>query len=345
MVFLLLCLICSLLLFLPPISSFFNGNYLDVFADQEYRSYSKIIICTPILFWFIDTRDKKENLIDITILAFFTLSVIFLYRYLILSEVREFDSRPLLKIRHGDPNFLSTFFTAAIPLSLYKYRIHRRKPEKFVYFILFMLFTVCTIITQSRMGMISLVLTVALSIYLFDWKINKFKLSGFLLLLVTGISVPFLNKIITRFANLADQSNLDRLKTYDAGKEIFFSSPWVGVGWNNSSEFFYQISGYPLFQSTTQSYEVHNTALKLLSELGIVGFGLFFFFFLKIVRTTHFTRKRNREIGTTGLVILIGLLANSFTIAAAYKDLFIYFMILIFILNSDVESEKLTASA
>ncbi|HAZ13618.1 MAG: hypothetical protein A2X86_13880 [Bdellovibrionales bacterium GWA2_49_15] len=326
-------MLALLAIILPLLSSIANNDYLGVIMEGEYRSYCKIILLSPLIIYYIKTTQRHEQLIKVVLFSFTVLGVIFLYRYKILHEVREYDLRPLLRIKNGDPNFLSMYFTLCIPLAGFEYRNAKKLAMRLVYVVILLLFFVCTVMNQSRMGIIALFITSAIMMIFLKWRLRLQNiLLGFVVICMTLIFSSG-GEILTRFNHMADTSNLDRLKTLKAGVKTFIEYPFAGVGWNNSSAHYYTFSQYPPFQSEAAPYEVHNTFLKIASELGILGFFLYTTFLGIIVIAILETWKEDRERAVVNSAMLACLFVNALTISAAYKDIYILLMILIFALN------------
>jgi len=131
---------------------------------------------------------------------------------------------------------------------------------------------------------------------------------------------------------MTDTSNQDRMKTLLAGLYTFMKAPLFGVGWNNSSAYFYKFAGYPAFQSEISPYEVHDTALKILSELGIFGLTYYVGVISIIARKLVLYARFDKELSRLMLIALSSLTLNSLTISIGYKDIYILFLIVIFTL-------------
>ena len=144
-----------------------------------------------------------------------------------------------------------------------------------------LLFFVCVFFTQSRMGIIATFLGL---LYLFTrsyFGISKrfFVIPLIACLVLIGISGQSLSK---RFVEIQDKSNSDRYLTWKNGFQVFSEFPLFGSGIHQAKTYFYQNTGYPPFQSEMHALEVHNTFLKTLAELGLVGFILFSLLFFSI---------------------------------------------------------------
>ena len=100
-----------LLILAPAVSSFFSDDYLNILKDGEYKTLVKILCLCPFLFYFLNKERLKNCILNSVVFFYTVFAFYFLYRFFVLHEAREFDLRPTLHIRHGDPNFLCLFFS------------------------------------------------------------------------------------------------------------------------------------------------------------------------------------------------------------------------------------------
>lgn len=306
---------------LPAIASFWGTDYLNILGDGEYRTLAKILLICPVYFWFLK-KEKNSDLLLNSILFFYALfAMYFLYRYLILNEVREFDLRPTLKIRHGDPNFLCLFFASTLPLAVYKltqYFKNNQWLHSCVTAIVTLLLTMSVILTQSRMGLIALAIGLGYLLYKAPFK-SAAKAFFMVTVALVALSATVLKPDISqRFSSINDKSSSDRLLTYENGIKAFFASPVLGVGMHEAKKTFYENSQYPEFQSEAKKLEIHSTYLNFLAELGAVGlffFIGFLFWIFNLIRTANSPIKI--YLMSSFLIILLSML----TVGVSYKDL------------------------
>ena len=318
----------------PLITSLFNQDQLAILQDNEYKDLFKMTLFSFCLYFFLNKEKYKNFLLNSIIIFYFIFSIYFLYRFLILHEVRDFDQRPLLKIRHGDPNFLCTFFSMMIPLPLMQAWNARNKKQFWItIFFLFAgsFFFTCAFLTESRMGLISVALSM---IYLLARSFLSFSKS-FLMAILLLISIIFLSfngeRIFQRYADIQDKSNTDRYLTWKNGFQVFKENPIIGVGMHKAVDSFYQNTRYPPFQSEFLPLDVHNTFLKVAAELGIIGLFFFMLIFLWPWKKSFQMLSNNKFF----LISSMGILTLSImTIGIVYKDLFILHLFIIAALAS-----------
>jgi O-antigen ligase len=94
-----------------------------------------------------------------------------------------------------------------------------------------------------------------------------------------------------------------------------------------------------MFQSEFNQLEVHNTFLKVLAELGFIGFIFFMTFFLWPWKESLGMRSKERYFLISSLIILT---LSAMTIGLAYKDLLALHVFLIAALAHKTRGEFLS---
>lgn len=317
-------LIAMLLIASPLLTSLFSLDYLAILQDPEYKSYVKILLLSPLIFYYFSDKRNVPWALDVVLGFFVVLAIYFLFRYYYLAELREFDGRPLLKIRHGDPNFLSSFFAMTIPLAMWRslsLLSANKKKSGFFFSALSLFLFAIVVITKSRMG---IMVASAAVIYLVGQR-NDANLKSYLsrvLVIVMGVTIGIFGltqvESFRRVTVLQDKSSLDRLYTYENAIKIFAEYPILGVGMHKAKQFFFINSQYPHFQSEFSPLEVHNTFLNYLAELGIFGFAaiiaLYFWAFQRIKSAP--LKRRPFLLASFAILFVSGM-----TIGLSYKDL------------------------
>lgn len=322
---------------LPLISSVLNNNYLSILMDGEFNSYAQTLILIPFIFCFVNKYTNRKTIFKVITLINFILSLYFEYRYIILDEIREFDSRPLLKIRHGDANFLCTILSFAIPFGMFVakdyFKSNQVKNALIWSFITINIF-IASLLTQSRMGLIALAISLCFLFLKKEIKINKSQS----IILITSLIISlfiFGSSLTNRFENIADKSNSDRILTYINGFKIIENSPYFGVGMHNAKEYFYENTQYPHFQSEFHRLDIHNTYLKIFAEIGFFSFAFLIYLIFVISKKSLFNKNEDKNyIFSSLLVILI----SSLTIGIPYKDFYLIELIIIYALANNIKS-------
>ena len=318
---------CLILIFLPIVSSISNNDYLNILSDGEYRTLAQALILLPALFYFLQQDKYRLKILNAVLVFYVIFGFYFLFRFYILHEARAFDSRPTLKIRHGDPNFLCLFFSMMTPLAMQMLYINlKKKYLAILYGAVSLFFIICALITESRMGLISLILGLVLLFVLIPMSQTK-KASTLLTILISlGCLFALKPDLTARFSSINDKSSADRVLTYENGIKTFAQSPLFGVGMHLAKNTYFENSEYPLFQSDTKRLEIHNTYLNILSELGTIGLLTFFVFMLWLFKTINLLEKPNRYFLISSYIIMS---LSMFTIGVSYKDLIYYQLVLL----------------
>lgn len=307
----------------PLISSFFNGDYLSILQDAEYKTMLKMLLVSPFLSFVLLKESSAKRFAQWLIVFFVLLGFVFCYRYIVLNEIRSFDARPLLQIRHGDPNFLATFFVMILPLTLYLCTINYQKKNKKLLILnsfcfLFLLF--CVFLTQSRMAVVAGAISLGFLIFKkgLSWKWPASVIS-FLLMFY------FLNSSFwDRFKNLFDKSNVDRIDSLKNGLSVFLDAPFFGAGMHKAQVTFYDHTGYPPFQSLEPALDVHHAFIKVLADLGFMGFLVYTLMF--VVSFYQISNCKSQEAKFFLISSYLGLFFCLMVIGASYKDVIIFYL-------------------
>lgn len=314
-------LLLSWFILWPLVSSFFNRDYLQILGDGEYRSLIKLLALLQVMVCLRSQDLFKRYFADMLLIFYFLLGCYFIYRVFWLHEIREFDGRPTLKIRNGDPNFLCTFFAMNVPIALLKAMdfFKRKKSWPSVLMIgISLFFVACAFITESRMGIFSLI--IGLSWLLWKNREIELKIKWVILTAIAAVlAVVFsFGSFTQRFQQIQDKSNFDRLLTYKNGLQLFWDHPVVGVGMHKAKDFFFENTQFPDFQSESKRLEVHNTFLSLLAELGLIGLSLYLALLFWVTQQILKLSGRRQSYFISSLLILM---LSALSVGLGYKDL------------------------
>jgi len=309
--------ICS-----PLLTSFATNDQLKVLSDSEYQTLLKLLLFVPCFIQVFKNEKWRELTINSFVIFYTIFAVYFLYRYLVLNEVRQYDLRPQLKIRHGDANFLCTFFSMMVPISLMQaWKANKLKAnlKTVQYCLCAILLYLSAYLTESRMGLIAILSGLIYLITRPVFGVSKKLLTALTIvaLLTAGLSSE---RVVKRFSEINDKSNSDRFLSWENGLEVFSNYPFFGVGIHKARETFYLNTEFPHFQYESNPLEIHNTFLKTLAELGVVGFVIFAFLYISPWKNSIFLKSKNRYFLISSMMILT---LSILTIGLTYKDLFV----------------------
>jgi O-antigen ligase len=318
-----LCFILGGLILLPLVSSVYNHSDFWIWRDGEYRSLIKIVLISLVGVYFLDREPLQlSKFLRFFISMYGAFAILIFFRLYWLQEVRPFDLRPELNLRHGDANFLATFFVMVLPLSWLAFNLEKRLVWKVWLGSCVVLFIGILIVMQSRMVILAFALG-GLPI-LFTLKKNQ-------RIILLGLSSVTLLLFLAggaseRFMAMGDKSNVDRVKTYHNGAQLFLKSPLIGVGMHQAVHTHYQYGGYPAMQSEEGPLDIHNTFLKNLAELGILG-AIFLALLWLLSLKQLITLRDNPLIKAALLSSLTMLFLSTMTVGISYKDLFIFHLV------------------
>ena len=310
---------------LAIVISLIFSNYSTVLGMKKLKSYL-IILALPLLLgqFEIKERDLKYSFVSMLLGVFILFksylveiqSVISncfgknvpLYKVLNLENIQLLEQLGIGYRLKGKGDYIA--FTAitlgTIILIIFLVVVESR--IKWIVKILLSLFFIPLIyfflLTQSRGMYLSLSLTI--SIYII-YKMRKKAISIF------GIISIFLfllfrycseNIFIVRAKNIfkIDNSNTGRLEVYKESFRIFKENLVTGVGFEN----FILAQNKASYKIHEFYYHSHNMGLKLLSELGIIGFISYYLFIAVLLKKLYI--EREHLINKIAIVVILNLI-------------------------------------
>ncbi len=340
-----LILICGALCLSPILSSLANYQYFAILDNDEFKSWTKTLIIGPFVFWGFRTKLRRRELIDLLLFSLFIFEVIFLYRYFVLGEARTFDLRPLVHTKNGDPNFICTFLAVGIPFALYQTLAafeQKKRPWVGVYLALAIFLLYGATVTQSRMGLISVVISLCYIIYRAPLPIRRSRLIAFGLIVLSVFVIFYGRTVSHRFATINDESSEGRLRSYVNGVKMFSDSPGLGKGWDTSPQYYFHNSGYPLFRSDPDmhSLAVHNTPLQLLADLGVYGLIFYLWLMVFVGKRIRMAILRKDKLALFSAASFLTLILNYLTLPLETKDFALMFLFILAALSVPLNPES-----
>lgn len=112
------------------------------------------------------------------------------------------------------------------------------------------------------------------------FKIIGALLAAIVAFLIVSQFIPAINIFVERFAQLAEEGNIDanRSDLYKLAWQFFVDSPLFGIGWDGYQTYYSKFLGMDI--------DAHNIYLQLLCETGVIGFSIFVIAFYKMYRLT-----------------------------------------------------------
>lgn len=313
----------------PVLASLANADYLAVLGNEELHSWVKALAVAPLFLVVFDDDRRRRWLLDLLLVSLAVFGVVFLYRFFVLGEAREYDLRPTLRTKNGDPNFICTFFAVGIPLALFRVGEaweSGRRPAAVAASGLAALFAACAVVTESRMGLLSIGASLVYLVARAPLPVRRGRLVAGLLGIAAVLAVAYGPSVWHRFATLNDESSHGRVRSFVNGATMFLESPLFGKGWDASPETYFQNAGYPLFRSDAHAISVHDTPLQLAADLGAYGLVAYLALFWLVARRIRGGTSRGRRAAYFCAASLLALGLNYLTLPLETKDFAIVFL-------------------
>lgn len=191
----------------------------------------------------------------------------------------------------GDPNLFAEYQVLALPAAVVLGTFQRRKSWRYFYYGIVGVIILSVVSSQSRGGLLALI-PVLLATLVLPWRIffrsARQRLSYVVSVVAmaapgvfVGASGSFFQRVGTLLqgASASDRGS-GRLDIWSAAWRVWKTHPWFGIGAYNFRAHSLDILQATPGVNTAAHYvvagkEVHNAYLETLTELGVVGLGLF----------------------------------------------------------------------
>ena len=257
------------------------SSYLSKTIYSTLMRMAVILAIITAISIYVETAEHLERLMSLFI---FSMVIITILEFSSVSPSLWFSGKMGEHFSGCNANEVAFWSTCAEMMAFYKYYIKRQKK----YIILVIVFYVFVVASSSRKATVAGLAAPSAIIAFSTFKKNYiFKIILMLLAIVFIFNFIMTNEtaynaVGVRFNSLFrfigdDSQRYDYsmyLRTYykDVAKELFTESPILGKGLNNFSKIIDIDYGWQ------QAYS-HSNHWQLLSELGIVGFILYYFFY------------------------------------------------------------------
>lgn len=299
---------------------FIFGSCLWCYSFEYFTkvllSTIQIFVITILLFGYIDSKNKINNIIKYVIIA----GAIMVMNLLISTPISEwhsiiyYSSNAIVDVASSQgrlgrsismhPNEFAC--SALICLLCCFYKLLNSKNKKKLYFILFITLTFLLILSKSRSTLIEMILGFAI-VFIFNEKKGYkkffytflcifFVIMSFYALIkipilyeVVGYRMEGLLDVFFTSGNNVDASTTARLGFVKIGIDIVKDYPILGIGMNNFAIYAYN------FYNTWGAVYAHNNYIEILCDLGIVGAILYYGIWIKAFLILAKLRKKLRK--------------------------------------------------
>ncbi|MEL0008729.1 MAG: O-antigen ligase family protein [Flammeovirgaceae bacterium] len=317
---------------------------------ESISSLSKLfIIVISILSLKLSFEKNRNYKFDIVVFIVIALSIEVIYslsNYFYIKEINDFTGISMNRN-------VSTFsILIKLPFLFYlKSIINTKSVNRLLSFL--EIFTILSVILlESRLGILILLFLVIFQYLIAIYNKNyKFR---YLIIFIISISFVlfyssnyslYLNDKFDKITQISlDQSYIIRIEYYKIGFKLFERSPIIGNGvgtWKIDS----LDRSIRDLESNEASYYAHNDFLQILSEIGLIGFLVYFMIFLSTLKTI-FTKWKNEPIFvylllTFGVILIDSLFNFPFS---RPQEVILIFIIFTLINSNNLKTKKINSS-
>ena len=291
----------------------------DIFFD----GYGFFLWIVSIYYLTRKTEFNLSSVLNLFMLSGFYASVYGIMQYfgieIIWSKVlNPYGRRPVTTF--GNPNFVSSYVLMLFPVSVFYFLKALDKRSRFIYFIFAISYLGMIFASMTRSTFIGLFSEIVILLFFKDFRdfvkknikvSKKFILTFiFIFLLWPDQNLkPFSFGVISRIYEGINKSiknmglNIDKKDVYSSyhqrlliwrsGIDMFLEEPIIGKGWGSFELFypFYQgrlLREYESIRNLrTHANNAHNELIEILSQTGIIGFGVWLMFFLTLYYNSY----------------------------------------------------------
>lgn len=282
------------------------GDALSVIIDV-----TKDILIGIIIFVTLDTREKWETCLRVFLATMAIVGGLGVFKMISgteqtffglaqLSIIGQLDASGTL--RYGGPigesNMWGQVLAASVPLALYQLRYEKNTRRKLLALAASLILLLAVIFTNSRgaflaMGLILPLIAIEMKIRPLQMMIGALVIVLMFMLLPSNyaerlFSIKAIFQTNDEYALYQDSSFVSRQNQMKAGMAMFWDHPFLGVGFGNFSNHYWDYADKLGLVNSTYRASVqgkknpHSLYVEILSEMGLAGFLTFAFFFLSL---------------------------------------------------------------
>lgn len=241
-------------------------------ALSESLRFVSYVLLFLIMKYSLDSFSVLKKLLGSYLLSAAVLSVAGTYQYFFKPEfLQQWMSAGGDIVRvpaaFGNPNSFGAYLVLVLFPVLMLAFTQRRHLSGLIYSCLSLLLILNIIFTGSRNALLGLILGCLMLAVIYNWRV----IMAFILLAPVALFLP---QVSTRLHDLGNVSqNMSRIRLWQTALKMIQDHPLLGVGNGNFVSYYDPyIAKYPeLAWEDWKRYPVHNSYLKVQSELGVAG--------------------------------------------------------------------------
>ncbi len=289
-------------------------------------------------------NDNEKIFLSNSFLLSFIISIAF--GVFLQNKYSTFSNFSRLQLSWANANYLASYLLVTIGFILYTWKSTKKKWIHITALISLIAALAFLFWTQSRGGMLSLILVLLIVYIIYAIKKQK-KLHIFISFTILILLLLSFNYV---FRTIRPQTITFRERVYKANVEYIKHNWLFGSGLGTFINEFprYRLKDYKLLGQEDIISHAHNEFVEIWVETGILGLALFIAFLFALIR--QYKRKIHSKdkyfIYVTAFSLVLLLIHNLFSITMRIPPILIYFFILAGFLSADYskETEKETYS-
>lgn len=315
-------------------------------AIDKGTSIVKNGMCVFLIYIYYQKSDSIKHLLRTMMYGGYTLIILSAGFWGLDSISNLINSSTRMEGGFLNQNTLGMLAALTIIINLY-FIIYYREEKRGLLFAVISLIILAA--AGSRKSILELIFGIFILLILYNYdkkKLFKSVVKIIIALLVFVILIVVLSKLSMfdfvklRIENLVNQltgsGHTDRSVRYRAlldvlGWQIFTDNPFLGVGMD--------CARIPVKQMTGIDYYLHNNYLEILADGGVVGFILYFSFYVIIIyRLWKYRKYRNAEYDICFAIMIIQLMVQFAYVAYYGRETYFYNML--FFLETEILSRR-----
>ena len=285
----------------------------------------------------LQINNKEKLFISNTFLFSFIVSIVF--GVFLQAKYSSFSNFSRLQLTWANANYLASYLLVTIGFIVFSWKISKEKWIQKIALASLLVALIFLLWTQSRGGLLSLLLLI-IGIY-FVFSIRKNKILS-IIISSTLIIILIIGSIFI-FKKIRPQTVIFRTRIYKADAAYIKNNWLVGSGLGTFVREFpqYRLSDYKMLGQEDIISHAHNEFIEIWAETGTIGLALFIIFLIALFRQYKRNLKSNNKyfIYAIAFSLILLLIHNLFSITMRIPPILIYFFILAGFLSANYSND------